>query len=217
MKTKITQKLFNGKAVILTPIFATLFVIQGYTCENCSRAESLKMGMQKLWSDHVVWTRNVIICFVDDTPGKSEAVARLLKNQEDIGYAIKPYYGDGGGDALTKLLKEHIVGAAEILTAAKSGNSDEMNAVVAKWYVNGDEIATFLNKANPKNWKLDDMKKMMKGHLDITIAEATARLKKDYAADVVAFDKAHEEILMMADGLTAGIQAQFPQMFKKKK
>ena len=214
---KAYNYLSNSKAVLFIAIFVTLFALQSFACENCSRGEKLKMGMKKLWSEHVMWTRNVIINFVDDAPGKNEAVARLLKNQEDIGNAVKPYYGEAGGAALTKLLKEHIMGAAEILTTAKAGKTDDMNVAVGKWYKNGDDIAEFLNKANPKNWPLKDMKKMMREHLDITLAEATARLKKDYAADVTAFDKAHEEILMMADALTAGIQAQFPEKFKKKK
>ncbi len=32
-------------------------------------------------------------------------VARLLRNQTDIGNAVKPYYGAAAGNQLTKLLK----------------------------------------------------------------------------------------------------------------
>ena len=70
----------------------------------------------------------------------------------------------------------------------------------------------FLHKAN-SNWKLADMKKMMHDHLTLTTEEAVARLKKDYAADVKAYDKVHDEILMMADMLTDGIIKQFPGKF----
>lgn len=204
--------------------FATLLTIGATNaasaappCDMCAKDGGLQGAMRRLWTEHVVWTRNVIINFVDGTPGKAEAVARLMKNQEDIGNAIKPFYGDAAGDALTKLLKEHIGGAAAILTAATTGKpAAEFDAAVAAWYKNGDEIATFLSTANPKNWKLEDMKAMMKGHLDVTLEEATARLKKDYAADVAAYDKAYAEILMMADGLAAGIEAQFPEKVKKK-
>ena len=54
---------------------------------------------------------------------KSAAVKRLLRNQDDIGNAIKPYYGDAAGDKLTALLKEHITTAAEVVTAAKANDS----------------------------------------------------------------------------------------------
>jgi hypothetical protein len=48
---------------------------------------------------------------------------------------------------------------------------------------NADAISTFLSKANP-NWTLEDMKKMMHAHLQLTTNEAVARIKKDYEGDV---------------------------------
>jgi hypothetical protein len=39
-------------------------------------------------------------------------------------------------------------------------------------------------------------------------------LNGDWAGDVVAYDKVHDEILHMADMLTKGILAQFPKKFR---
>jgi len=179
---------------------------------NSSKSEQLRMAMLKLWEDHIVWTRNVILNIMDDLPGTDQAVNRLLKNQDDIGNAVKPFYGEAGGKELTRLLREHITIAADLLKAAKAGNNSAFDATNKKWFVNADEISDFLSKANP-NWKLADMKKMMHDHLTLTTEEAVARLKKDYAADVKAYDKVHDEILMMADMLTDGIIKQFPGKF----
>ena len=66
---------------------------------KASKAEQLRMGMHKLWEDHIVWTRNVILNIMDDLPGTDQAVARLLQNQDDIGNAVKPFYGEAGGTA----------------------------------------------------------------------------------------------------------------------
>ena len=170
-------------------------------------------NMRSLWTDHVLWTRNVIINIVDDAPGTTEAVNRLLQNQEDIGDAIKPYYGDAAGEGLTTLLREHITLAADILTAAKAGDTNTFNAKNTDWYANADEIAAYLNTANPEFFGLADMKAMMKEHLDLTLAEAVARLEGDYAADVATFDLIYEQILMMADMLAEGIANQFPDKF----
>jgi hypothetical protein len=177
-----------------------------------SKSEQLRMAMHKLWEDHIVWTRNVILNIMDDLPGTEQAVNRLLSNQDDIGNAVKPFYGEAGGKELTRLLKEHITIAADLLKAAKTGNNSAFDAANKKWFTNADEISDFLSKANP-NWKVADMKKMMHDHLTLTTDEAVARLKKDYAADVKAYDKVHDEILMMADMLTDGIIKQFPGKF----
>jgi len=58
--------------------------------------------------------------------------------------------------------------------------------------------------------KLSDM---MKKHLSTTSAEVMARLHKDWAADVRAFDDVYNHILMMADALSDGIIKQFPDKF----
>ena len=72
-------------------------------------------AMRKLWEDHVTWTRLAIISFAHDLPDLPATQARLLRNQVDIGNAIKPYYGRAAGNQLTALLKEHIVGAVALL------------------------------------------------------------------------------------------------------
>ena len=138
-----------------------------------------------------------------------------MQNQDDIGDAIKPFYSDAAGAQLSTLLREHILIAAEILQAAKSGDTAALNDAVTRWYANADEIAVFLNSANPKNWPLEEMKAMMKEHLDLTLEEATAQLNGDYAASIAAYDEVHLQALEMADMLSEGILKQFPSKFKK--
>ena len=64
----------------------------------------LKMEERRLWSEHVFWTRNLIISDIANLPDKQAVLQRLLRNQDDIGNSIKPYYGDKVGNQLTKLL-----------------------------------------------------------------------------------------------------------------
>jgi hypothetical protein len=178
-------------------------------------------AMRKLWEDHITYTRNVIISFELNQPDPSvvlpdlnTVVGRLLQNQVDIGDAIKPYYGTDAGNQLTALLKEHITGAANVLTALKSNNQAALQTALAAWYANADAIAVFLNSANPDNWPLHAMEEMMKDHLDATTAEAVARHQGDWSGDVTAYDNVHTQALMMADMLSSGIIDQFPAKFR---
>lgn len=170
-------------------------------------------AMRELWQEHIVWTRMVIVSAADDLPDFSTAVDRLLRNQDDIGDAIKPFYGDAAGEELSRLLREHIVGAADLLTAAKAGDGAAVEAASAAWYGNGDAIGAFLAEANPRNWDRAEMQAMMRGHLDLTLQEAVARLEGRYADDAAAYDEIHSQILHMADMLSDGVIAQFPGRF----
>ncbi len=173
---------------------------------------SLRTNMRKLWSDHVWWTRNYLITAIAGMPDLKVATDRLLKNQDDIGAAIVPYYGQEAGNALAALLKEHILIAADVVTAAKANDNDRLTQANTKWHANADEIAAFLSNANPY-WPQAEMKKMMYEHLKLTTNETVARLHQDWEADIKAFEQVFHEIMMMADGLTTGIAQQFPEKF----
>ena len=172
-----------------------------------------KEQMRYLWSDHAVWTRDVIVAILDQSAVTDASLQRLLANQVDIGNAIKPYYGDAGGQALTDLLTEHIVVAGELLVAARDGDTRGFEDVNAKWNKNGDDIAMYLNTANPENWALDHMKQHMKDHLDFTLAEAVAHLQGNYAAEIEAYDHVYEQLMHMSDGIADGIAKHFPDRF----
>jgi hypothetical protein len=180
---------------------------------SAATATTFAAAMDKLWEDHIVWTRMVIVDFAANLPDLKVAEARLLRNQADIGDAIKPYYGEAAGNKLTQLLRTHILEAVPVLVAAKAGDKPKLNAALKAWYANGHQIAVFLSKANPDNWSLPMMDSMMKQHLQLTTAEAVARLGGHWSADVAAYDRVHREILEMAGMLSSGIVAQFPDKF----
>jgi hypothetical protein len=179
-----------------------------------AKAVALRTDMRKLWEDHITWTRLAIISLESGAPDTDATVARLLRNQVDIGNAIKPYYGKAAGNELTKQLRAHILIAAEVIAAAKAGDSAKLADAQARWVANADQIAAVLHSVNPRYWKLRAMKAEMHMHLDLTTEEAVARLQGNWAADVAAYDKVHEHILHMSDLLAQGITKQFPARFR---
>jgi hypothetical protein len=171
-------------------------------------------AMRKLWEDHITWTRLAIVSFAAGVPDFDPTAARLMRNQEDIGNAIKPYYGRRAANRLTALLKEHIAGAVELLQAAKAGDDARFAAAKQAWYRNGRQIARFLSDANPRFLPFSRISGLMRGHLDQTLNEAAHRLGGDFPADIRDYDRIHRHILMMADAISTGIVKQFPRRFR---
>jgi len=199
--------------LLVASVFAVLVPMRAAEAKAKLDDQALHDAMRKLWEDHITWTRLVIVSLANDLPDSGPTVQRLLQNQDDIGDAIKPFYGDAAGEQLSALLRDHILIAAEIIQAAKSGDTAAQNDAITRWYVNADDIAVFLNSANPKAWPLDEMKAMMREHLDLTLQEAVAYLHGDHTASIAAYDQIHLQILDMADMLSAGIIKQFPSKF----
>src|SRR5215471_12828240 len=177
-------------AVLLFPLSTVATAADG------KAADQLRTDMRKLWTDHVVWTRDYVIAAVGDQPDATAAAARLMKNQEDIGAAIGGIYGKAAGQQLTTLLKDHISIAVDLIKAAKAGDSTAQKQASARWEQNAVQIADFLSKANP-NLPRATLVDMMKTHLSTTTDEVVARLKKDWTGDVQAFDRVYDHILHM--------------------
>jgi hypothetical protein len=200
--------------LLMTSILSAAVFVTTAEAKPKTDAQVFHDGMRKLWEDHITWTRLVIVSLANDLPDTQTTVDRLLQNQVDIGNAVKPFYGEAAGDQLTALLTDHIVIAAEVIQAAKAGDTAAFDDALARWYENGDDIAEFLNAANPDNWPLEEMKEMMREHLDLTLQEAGTYLGGDFAASVAAYEDVHVQALEMADMLSSGIIRQFPSKFK---
>src|SRR5215831_2653258 len=87
-----------------------------------ARAEAFHDAMRRLWEDHIIWTRQYLVSAIAGLPDADAAAARLLRNQQDIGDAVKPFYGDAAGDRLTALLRDHILIAVDVVAAAKTND-----------------------------------------------------------------------------------------------
>jgi hypothetical protein len=178
-----------------------------------SKAVAFHDQMRALWEAHGAWTHMVIISFVGNLTNLAAEEQVLLQNQVDIGNAVKPYYGRAAGSKLTRLLKEHILGAVSVLVAAKSGDPNKLAQAEAAWFANGRQIADFLHAANPRFLSRSAARQMMRIHLNQVIQQGVDELKGNYAADARALAPYIRHILDMADMISGGIIKQFPTRF----
>lgn len=170
----------------------------------------LKCDMQRLWIDHGTLTHKYIVSAIANMEDKDEVLARLLRNQQDIGNAFKPYFGEDAGNKLAKLLTEHIVIGGRLIDALKAGNQADADKYNKEWFKNGDDIARFLSSINP-NWSYQELRAMWDQHLKLVTEQAAARLAQNWDADIAAFDRGEDHLIKLVDMLTAGIIKQFPR------
>ncbi|WP_420491006.1 glycosyltransferase [Neobacillus drentensis] len=182
------------------------------TQQLSQKAAQFKADMRVLWMEHSLWTDKYIVSTLAGLEDQEKILARLLRNQDDIGNAIKPYYGEAAGNKLGQLLREHILLAGKVTAAAKSGNQVDFKKYNAQWFKNADDITNFLTAANP-HYNKKELNGMMYMHLKLVTEIVVARLKKDWDADIAAFDKNEAHLLHMADFLADGIIKQFPNKF----
>src|SRR5438105_3557447 len=209
---------------------------------SVAQARSLSARMRRLWTDHVVWTRMYIISAVAGAPmsehltalldglvGKvatplggvvsllsngDAAAVRLLRNQEDIGKAVVPFYGEAASARLTDLLKQHILIAVDLVSAARSGDEQKFQREDAKWKRNAEAIAGLLSEANP-SWPKEDVVDLLGQHLVLTKQETSARINQDWSTDIEMFDQILTEILTLSAVLSDGLIKQFPDRFRE--
>lgn len=172
----------------------------------------LRSDMQKVWIDHTIWTRSYIVSAISNRADQKDVLDRLLRNQQDIGDVIKPYYGEAAGNKLADLLREHILIAGKIIAAAKAGNQEDVKKLEADWHKNADVIAKFLSAANP-NWQFKELQDMLYTHLQLITEIVISCLKGDWKADIAATDKNEIHMIRLANILTDGIVKQFPDKF----
>lgn len=164
--------------------------------------------LRLLWLQHVYWTRMVITGIAFGSPDLEATTNRLLRNADDFGRLFRQFYGPKIAAEVRLLIRDHLTIAAELVKAAKAGNTKAAAAAEKRWYENADEIAAFLNHINPC-WSQKHMKKMWHEHLALTKDEAVAQLNQNYIRSIEIFNKIECQALMMAEEFACGIIEQF--------
>jgi hypothetical protein len=182
--------------------------INSGACVFSKAAIHLRDCFRLLWEQHVYWTRMVILGIAFDLPDLEPTTNRLLRNATDLARLFSHFYGNEIAAEFGRLVRDHLVIAAELVKAAKAGNTNAAADAEKRWYANADEIVYFLNRINP-NWSAFRMRAMWFEHLALTKAEAVATLKKDHAGSIETFNQIEQQALMMADDFSNGIIVQY--------
>ncbi len=161
---------------------------------------------QRRWYEHVIYTRDAILSWLsNDNQNINVSVARLLKNQDDIGALLRPFYPGARVDAIVVLLKEHVKQAADIVVAVMT--MKETSPLISVWRANGQAIVQALTDLNP-GWQQTPLMGLWNRHLNLIISEVVFRKDKNWKDDIVNLDKIIDNIQRISDILVDGIVRQ---------
>jgi hypothetical protein len=172
------------------------------------RQLQLSNTMRRIWIEHVLWTRFFIVSTAFDSPDIQFVTERLLQNPEDMARELKPLYGENVAMQISSLFTDHLSIAAELVNAAKEGNSTEVDRQRSLWYANAEDIARFLASINPF-WSQREWRDLLFDHLRMTEDEAGATLTGQYENSIIGYDQIQAQAFNMADVMTRGIIQQF--------
>lgn len=178
---------------------------------SSSKEAEYMLAWQKVWLDHVYWTRLAVIGIVHDVPALDKTVERLLRNVDDMLALMTNAYGADALAPLRDLLRDHLGIAAKLVTEAKQG-SPEAAQTEKDWYANADEISKFLSSAN-QNLGYQAVKDMFDRHLKMTKDEAVYRLTEDWGKDIPNYEDIEAEAIMMGEAFASAMMKQFPDTF----
>ncbi|MEL7608484.1 MAG: acetylglutamate kinase [Bacillota bacterium] len=174
---------------------------------TCSQLKISDLN-RRLWNEHVLWTRFFIVSTAFNSPDLQFVTQRLLQNPKDFAEELQPFYGKKKATQFEQLLADHLLIAAQLVNAAKAGDTAEAEKQRKKWYANGEEIADFLGSINPF-WSARTWKTLFFDHLRMTEDEAVFILTGQFEKSIEEYDHIQAEALKMADVMTCGIIRQF--------
>lgn len=150
----------------------------------------------------------VISSLIFDAPDRDYEIQRLLRNPKDFANVLRPFYGDQVANRFDELLTEHLAVAADLVNAAKAGDTMLVNEINTIWYQNGTDIAMFLSQINPY-FTFEEWQQMFFTHLDLVKEEAITLLNQEYQRSIDVYDEMEIQILEMSDMMARGIMRQF--------
>jgi len=189
-------------------------IVANCQCPDAGRLIALYNRMRMVWSQHVWWTRMLIISIAHRLPDQQATTARLLENPEDFAKILEDYFPTESVDAVKQLITEHLQIAAALVTTLRDGEMIKAAELNKEWYQNADSIAQAFAGISPQ-LNCEEVRRMFYNHLDLTKQEAAMRLAGNYPADIAAMNAAEQEMLAMADMFTEAIIRLFPEKFCK--
>lgn len=187
-------------------------------------ATQLHMHSHEFFGKLLWGIRNYITSELSGADDKEYILSRLLNDIKEFSTILGTYYPKKVGDDAVNHLTQFANVLSELVTSAKAGK--DITKLTISGFGHLDDLANTISVANPTHWPETVVKEFLHTYFTHVIEQVTARIKKDWNADMIASTKASnvltsgpvsEGILKgMPDFSTVfaeGIIKQYPQAF----
>ncbi len=165
----------------------------------------LRQRMRMAWLNHITLVKFYLISFFENLSSQNAWKDAVYKNAEEILAIFAQYYPASAMQRLRKLFMEHLRLTDEVAAGLKADPAFS-GAAMENWYINAEEIASFLSRQTPA-YNETELRKMFYDHLDMERQQMEAYLDGDYETDIEIYLRSQQNMIELADFLTSGLLA----------
>ena len=180
---------------------------------NPARVAEMQQTHRDLWLGHIILVQHVVLYNATNNPAERDAAEKdVVANAKQIAIMVAPFYGEAKAEKFFTLLVGHVAAVKEYSEATVAGNKPRQDAAIAHLASNADNIAVFLNGANPYLPK-EAFRILIAAHGAHHVSQINLYKKKDYTRLEATWPMGREHAYGIADTLTAALVKQFPSKF----
>ena len=165
----------------------------------------LRQRMRMAWLNHITLVKFYLISFFENLSSQNAWKDAVYKNAEEILAIFAQYYPASAMQRFRKLFMEHLRLTDEVAAGLKADLAFS-GAAMENWYINAEEIASFLSRQTPA-YNETELRKMFYDHLDMERQQMEAYLDGDYETDIEIYLRSQQNMIELADFLTSGLLA----------
>ncbi len=165
----------------------------------------LRQRMRMAWLNHITLVKFYLISFFENLSSQNAWKDAVYKNAEEIFAIFAQYYPASAMQRFRKLFMEHLRLTDEVAAGLKADPAFS-GAAMENWYINAEEIASFLSRQTPA-YNETELRKMFYDHLDMERQQMEAYLDGDYVTDIEIYLRSQQNMIELADFLTSGLLA----------
>ena len=165
----------------------------------------LRQRMRMAWLNHITLVKFYLISFFENLSSQNAWKDAVYKNAEEILAIFAQHYPASAMQRFRKLFMEHLRLTDEVAAGLKADPAFS-GAAMENWYINAEEIASFLSRQTPA-YNETELRKMFYDHLDMERQQMEAYLDGDYVTDIEIYLRSQQNMIELADFLTSGLLA----------